>query len=405
MKSILLVSQYFWPEVFKGNDIAVDFVRRGYQVTVLTGKPNYPQGKFYPGYAFWGIDKEVYEGAQVIRVPLIPRGQNGLTLILNYLSFVFFGSIYALFLARRSFDIILVQQLSPVTIALPAILIKKLKKIPLVLWVLDLWPESITATTGLKNRHILRLLKELVRFIYKSSDKILVSSNNFSKSILNIVPSRAQDIHYFPNWAESFYSEDSQVPTTFRVPDKPGFFNIIYAGNLGAAQDFESVLKAVAETESRPINWILVGDGRKREWIEREIAKRKLKNIYLTGSFPLEQMPAVFAQADAMLVSLNNSPAFELTVPAKVQAYLCSGKVILGMLNGEGAQIINKSGAGIAVAAGQSHLLAEAAKKLAQMDPSSLNRMKTNAKKYYSNHFEQSKLFDFLEDLIIGCSQ
>ncbi len=398
-KRIVIVSQYFWPETFKGNDIAVDFVKRGYQVTVLTGKPNYPQGKFYSGYSFFKKPTEIYKGINIIRVPLIPRGNNNLLLILNYLSFIFFGSWAALFRIKGSIDIIFVQQLSPVTVALPAILLKKIKKVPLILWVLDLWPESITATTNINNTLILNLLKRLVHFVYQSSDRILISSKNFKISITQILGKTSKPIDYFPNWAEDVFLESVNKPSQFELPEQSGNFNIIYAGNIGEAQDFESVLKAVELTRTAHINWVFIGDGRKKKWIEIEKQKRNLSNLFLLGRYPLEDMPSIFQKADAMLVSLKNEPIFELTVPAKIQAYLASGKAILGMLNGEGAQIINQSGAGLACQAGQADELAQNAIRLSQLPQKEHLQKERHAKKYYQKYFNKQKLFDFLDNM------
>ena len=347
---ILFISQYFYPEVFKGNEIVFDFAQKGYNITVLTGKPNYPKGDFYKGYSFFGKKEETIKGVKILRTPLFPRKSGkAIPLVLNYLSFVFFSYFTVLFRLKKEYDIIFVQQLSPVTMALPGLWVKKKQNIPLILWVLDLWPESIMATTNLKKGKIIGFLDKIVRNIYAKSDVILISSKSFKKSIEDKCVDKHKNIQYFPNWAEDVFVnvKDSK----FQIPKLPKGFNIMFAGNVGEAQGFEAILDAAESTREEDINWVIVGDGRKLNWVINEVKERKLTKVFPMGRYPIETMPHFFKQADAMLVSLKNEPIFALTVPAKIQAYMASGKMILGMINGEGRDIINESKCGHAVAA------------------------------------------------------
>ena len=206
---ILFVSQYFYPEVFKGNDIVFDLVKRGHDVTVFTGKPNYPSGKFFDGYNFFNKRQEIINGAKVIRTPLFPRKNGGaLALALNYLSFVFFSYFTYLFRIKDKYDIVLAQQLSPISMVIPGIWVKKAQKIPMVMWVLDLWPDSLLESKNIKSRHIMSMLDSLVTKIYNSADVILISSNFFKKSILENCSNKSKKIEYFPNWAEDIYIEN-----------------------------------------------------------------------------------------------------------------------------------------------------------------------------------------------------
>ncbi|MFN0290498.1 glycosyltransferase family 4 protein [Pedobacter helvus] len=397
---ILFVSQYFYPEVFKGNDIVFDFVKKGHQVTVLTGKPNYPKGKFFEGYSFFNKKEEIIYGAKIIRTPIFPRGNGrGLSIILNYLSFVFFSYFTCLFRIREKYDLIFVQQLSPVTMALPGLWIKRRQKIPLYLWVLDLWPESLVANSNFKSGVIIGIIEKLVKKIYNASDIILISSKYFRKAILDRCDDKNKKIVYFPNWAEDVFTNPKKA--TAQIPQMPKGFNIVFAGNVGDSQDFESVLKAAELTRNLPINWLIIGDGRALSWIRSEIETKKLDRIYVLGAFPLETMPIFFSKADAMLVSLKDIPIFALTVPAKVQAYLASGKVILGMLNGEGNILINESKTGIAVNSGDYRALAEASTKLVNLEPSKIRIMEENSINYYNEHFAKEKLFNQLESLFL----
>ena len=242
---ILIVSQYFWPENFRINDLAVGLKEKGNDVTVLTGIPNYPQGKIFPGYNLFA-KKEIYKGIKIQRVPLLPRGKGGkLNLILNYLSFFISASFLAPFYCREKYDVIFVFACSPIIQALPAIFLKKIRHSSLMLWVLDLWPESLTATKAVRSPLILKWVEKLVKFIYNQSDLILVSSRGFIPSISakGVV---LEKIVFFPNWAEDIYKpvkpENAKLPLA--VNNFPKGFKLMFAGNIGVAQDFQTILTA-----------------------------------------------------------------------------------------------------------------------------------------------------------------
>lgn len=393
---ILFVSQYFYPETFKGNDLVFDFIKRGHDVTVLTAKPNYPNGNFYQGYSFFGKREEIIQGAKVIRTPVYPRKNGkGIHLIINYLSFVFFSYFTCMFRVKGKFDIIFVQQLSPVTMALPGLWLKKKHKKPLYLWVLDLWPESILAASNFKNSKIVHFIDRLVKHIYNNSDVILISSNYFRDSIVEKLKDKKKEVIYFPNWAEDIFTQTSLKEVS--IPDLPNGFNIMFAGNVGESQDFDTILKAAELTVSDAINWVIVGDGRKMDWIKNEIKIKNVSNVHLLGRYDIDTMPHFFRKADVMLVSLKDEAVFALTVPAKIQAYMASGKVILGALNGEGNELINDSKCGYAVSAGNFVALAEKAIHLKKLTTESKQEMEYNSKTYYENNFSKEMLFDKLE--------
>lgn len=395
---ILFVSQYFYPETFRGNDIVFDLVSKGHQVTVLTGKPNYPLGIFFKGYKFWGIQYERIHGANVIRIPTFPRGKGGATrLILNYCSFFIFSFFPARFKVDKDFDIIFVQQLSPVTMALPAIwALKRNKKAKLYLWVLDLWPESVTSTSGFSNRFVIGLLDKVVRHIYSQADYILISSRFFEESINS--RSENKRIIYFPNWAESLY-ENPKIKEDLELPVLPNGFNIMFAGNIGEAQDFETILKAANLTKTESINWILIGDGRKINWVKNQVKVHNLNNVYVYGRYPIEEMPAFFQKADAMLLTLKKSSISELTVPAKLQAYLASGKMILGAVNGEAKSIINSNNVGLAGESGDFIKLADNAIILKNLTFQQKLQIENNSKNLYFRQYSKNILLKKLEEL------
>lgn len=396
---ILFISQYFYPEVFKGNDIVFDFIEKGYDVTVLTGKPNYPQGKFYEGYGFFSKKEEIINGAKILRAPLFPRGNgNAFYLVLNYFSFVFFSYFTILFRLKGKYDLIFVQQLSPVTMVIPGLWIKKKQKIPLLLWVLDLWPESISANTKIKKGIIINSIEKLVKTIYNKSDIIFISSKFFKNSILEKCKDKSKRIEYLPNWAEDVFENPKKLENTPNI-ELPKGFNIMFAGNIGESQGFEPIVAAAEKTKEHNINWVIVGDGRKIAWLKKEIEKRSLSNIILLGRYPLELMPYFFKKADAMLVSLKDEPIFSLTVPAKVQAYMASKKIVLGILNGEGNELINQSKCGFAVSAGDYDSLANKAIKLAKMPINDRKMMENNAYSFYQDNFKKEKLFSKLDKI------
>ena len=393
--NILIVSQYFFPEDFKVNDIAFDFVKRGHDVTVFTAKPNYPQGKFYTGYSFFGKSQEVINGVKVIRVPIFPRfNGSGKFLVMNYLSFIFFSFLFK-FRVKGEFDIVFSHLPSPFIAALPAVWFKKKFNAKLYLWVLDLWPESLQANTKIKEGLLLKKLNQLIKYLYNSADVILISSKFFEKSILEKGINSNKTIKYFPNWAEDVFIDGTV--TTDNLPILFEGFNVMFAGNIGDSQDFESILEAAKLTKNDGVNWLLVGDGRKVSWIKTEIKKYSLVNVYLLGRYPLDMMPSIFKKADVMLVSLKDSPTFSLTVPAKVQAYMASSKIILGMFNGEGQNLINENNCGYAVDAGDFLGLCDKIKKIKSLSKDQKIQMELNSKNHYINNFSKNNLFDFLE--------
>lgn len=399
---ILIVSQYFYPEDFKVNEIAFDFKKKGYDVTVLTAKPNYPKGKFYEGYGFFSKKREIINGVEIIRTPIFPRmSGRPIPLVLNYLSFIFYSYLAVNFRVKDKFDVVFVQQLSPVTMALPGIWIKKKQKIPLVLWVLDLWPESVTANSNIKKGIIINSVEKLVKYIYNKTDVILISSSSFRQSILEKCTNKRKKIEYFPNWAEDVFTKESNDQV--ELPEIPKGFNIMFAGNIGESQGFESILNAAEMVKGKDINWIIVGDGRKLNWIKDQIKTRKLSKVHLLGRYPLSLMPHFFKKADVMLVSLKDTPIFGLTVPAKIQAYMASGKMILGMLNGEGRNLINESNSGFAVAAEDATSLAEMSIRMSLFTEEEKRKMSKKALDYYNNNFSKETLFQKLEIVLKDC--
>lgn len=398
---ILFISQYFYPETFRGNEICFDWAERGDDVTVISGIPNYPKGKFYGGFGIFKRNRELVNGVQVVRVPVVPRGKSTILLLLNYLSFALSASLYTLFLAlSKRYDIVFVQQLSPVLMSFPAVIYKKIRSgVPLFTWVLDLWPESLQAAGGIDNKLILGFFEYFTKLEYRNSSKILISSKSFSKSIIAKGP-YTEKLIYFPNWAEEVFS--NQANSTIDLPTLPEGFLVMFAGNLGEAQDFNAIMDAalLLKTE-KDIHFIIIGDGRKKVWIDSFVQENNLgKTVHVLGRWPIETMPAFFSKADVMLVSLKDELIFNLTAPAKIQAYMQSKKPIVGMINGEGANIINDARCGNVVNAGDSEALVKMIKKLSLLSNEQLVELGMNGFGYCNNHFNKKSLLDNLYKII-----
>lgn len=396
---ILLVTQYYWPESFRITDLALGLKDRGHEITVLTGLPNYPGGRLFRGYGPFRPATETHQGIEIKRVPLVPRfAGRGWQLALNYLSFALSASVLGPLRCRGPFDLIFVYEPSPVTVALPAIVVKALTDAPILLWVQDLWPESLAATGAVTSPRMLGWVERLVRFIYRRCDRILVQSEGFVPRVaaLDADPAR---IVYFPNWAEPLYRPVAIAPDTSQRADLPRGFRIMFAGNIGAAQSFETILAAAERLRDHDeIQWIILGDGHQRPWVAREVERRRLSGcVRLLGQHPVETMPTYFALADALLATLRDDPVFALTIPSKIQSYQACGRPILAALNGEGARVVQESGCGLTCAAGDGEGLARAVMTLYRMSPEERESMGARGRAYFVANFERSMLLDKLE--------
>lgn len=389
---ILIVSQYFWPESFRINDLVKSLAERGYFVEVLTGKPNYPEGKFFAGYSIWGVGKELWNNISVHRIPVLPRGsKSGLKLILNYLSFVLSGLLIAPWLLRnKKYDVIFVYAPSPIFQAIPASFLGWLKGVPVVLWVQDLWPQSAEATGYVKSSWVLKILEKLVRFTYSHTDLLLVQSEAFIQPVSKLAPNIP--VAYFPNSVEKeFYSP--QVIDAPKIESLQSGFKVLFAGNVGSAQAMETIVVAAERLNAYPeIKIVILGSGSKEDWVAQQVIDKKITNLYLEGRFPVETMPVLMRQASVLLVTLTNQPIFELTIPSKIQAYLAVGKPIIACLNGEGARLITEARAGIAVSAEDDEGLAQAIVKLYQMSEAERGQMGVNGRAYFKQHFDEEML-------------
>lgn len=405
-KKILFVCQYFYPETFRGNDIAFHLAEEGHDVHVVTGIPNYPKGKFFPGYGLFKKRHEVINGVRVTRLPLVPRGEdNKIMLMLNFFSFFIVGWFWMLFHALwHKYDLVFCQQLSPVMMSSPAVLYKKMRHVPLYTWVLDLWPESLTAAGGINNKYILGFFNLFVKSEYKNSDKILTSSKSFDQSILKYGDYKDKVI-YYPQWSDGASNASG---LNFALPEKlqelssNGDFIVMFAGAVGEAHGMECNMQAALKTkEYKNIKWVIVGDGRRLDWVRSFVKENGLEETVITlGRFPSETMPLFFEKADVMLVSLTDSPLFNMYSPAKIASYMAAERPIIAALNGEGGDVIRAAECGWNVKAGDSDGLAKLVIALSQTDKQELAVKGQKGKAYYDKFFTKDECLKKLDEIM-----
>lgn len=406
--NILIVTQYFWPENMRINDLVEGMLKKGHEVTILTGLPNYPEGTLFSEYKNNKKKFSNYKGAKIVRAPIILRGKGPFRLVLNYISFFVNASLLGAYKFRKQrFDSIFVYAVSPIMSAIPAILLGKMCASPVFVWVLDLWPETLSAVGVVKKPFILKCVGRIVSWIYNRADYILIQSKSFKSSILKYCtrPIDEGRIVYFPSWAEDILTQTDKFVPCDVLKSKADFFTIMFAGNIGDAQDFPSIVNVFENLKSfNKIRLVLVGDGKILPWIREQIQLRKLNNIITLGRKPLEEMPGLFAQADALLLALKSDDIFSKTIPGKLQAYLASGKPIIGMIDGEAANVIKESRGGVVGAAGDEAKLLDNILTLFNMDIAQRKEMASFGVTYYQRYFESKQQFNYLEHLFKSAS-
>jgi glycosyltransferase involved in cell wall biosynthesis len=403
---LLVVSQYFWPESFRINDIVRSLTKKGHMVDILTGKPNYPEGIIYPDYRSWGCQVEAWQGMKIYRVPMTARGSRStLRLTLNYLTFVVSGLVFAPWMLRKKkYDVIFIDAPSPIFQAIPASFLGWLKCCPVALWVQDLWPESAQATGYIRSAWALKFLENLVRFVYRHTDLLLVPSRAFQSPVAALAQGKM--IVYHPNSVEArFYN-----PPVVTLPDIPGLadnFSVLFAGNVGVGQAVEVIVDAAEKLRGHPdIHFVVLGKGSRWDWLREQVKMRGLTNLQLAGQYPVETMPGLMRQASVLLVTLANQLIFAATVPNKIQAYMAVGRPIVACLNGEGARLVTEANAGFAVPAEDATALANAVLKLYAMSAEEREIIGKNGRTYYREHFDHDRLMqqliDYLHELMLS---
>lgn len=397
---ILVVSQYFYPEQFRINDICTEWVKRGYKVTVLTGIPNYPQGKFYDGYGLNKKRSETWNGIEIIRIPLIPRGHNSLGMCMNYLSFVVSGFFCKCF-AKINADIVFNYETSPMTQALIGVWFAQKRKIPFYLYVTDLWPDNVEIITDVHNKFFIGTINSIVNYIYKKSTRIFTSSKSFIEKMNERgVPSNK--LEFWPQYAENFYrpcSKSEAAEINEEIPDD-GVFNIVFAGNIGYAQGLGVLAETAAMLKKGNflVRFNIIGDGRYKNKMLEEIENKNVSEYFnFIEKQPPEKIPLYMAYADAALICLSKSEVFAMTIPAKTQSCMACGMPILVSADGEVGEIIEEAQCGYSSASSDAEGLAENIKKICGLSEKEITEMRKNSRLFYDNNFKKSMLMDKMD--------
>lgn len=398
---VLLVTQVFYPEYFKSTELARYLSERGHDVEVLTSIPNYPDGVYYKG---WGVFKrrtESQDGYKIYRAFQSPRGRSAsaIGLSLYYLTYAICATFWVLFYFafKKKYDAIVVFQTSPITQVIPAVILKKLRRTPLYTWVLDVWPDSVLATLHTNNALLRKPLDIITEWVYSNSHKILISSPDFA-TLVNRHRDYSEKIIDFPNWCE-----DITLQAPVSIPTLPSGFRIMMAGNIGKAQDIDSITRSILDLSSnKDIKWIFVGGGSKLEWLKKFVVERDLQDsVTILGRFPFESMRSFYEQADVMLLTLKKSewPHLNATIPARVQSYMSASKPIVGMVGSGAASLIHSADAGMVAPAGDNKGLASIIMELKD-DTKRLKQMGENGRKYYETHFTPEVCINHLEKIL-----
>lgn len=390
-KHILVVSQYFYPEQFRINDICQELVKLGHEVTVITGIPNYPEGRFYEGY---GLDKkrrELWNGIEIIRIPLISRGKSSIRLVLNYYSFVLSGWFWIHF-TKREFDVVFTFEVSPLTQALIGMWYSKRKNVRHILYVQDLWPENLEVVGGIHNKMVLNHYAKMASKIYDSCSTVLATSPSFVEDIQKRTKNKSK-VKYWPQFAEDVY-KPSKTKDYELVPDD-GRFKIVFTGNIGYAQGLE-ILPKVARLVNDDVCFVIVGDGRYKEQLIEEIRGVEEKFLFIDRQ-PPEKIPSILAACDVAFISFMDNPLFKKTIPAKLQSYMACGMPILAVAEGETKRIVEEAQCGVCCDIGNAEALANRIQMIREMDKSILGR---NAQLYYKACFDKNRLLEEMSALI-----
>lgn len=396
MKHILVVSQYFYPESFRINDMATEWVKRGYRVTVLTGIPNYPMGKFFPGYSWTKRRKETWNGIEIIRIPLIARGHSSIGMVLNYYSFVISGWFWNKFNNVKA-DMVFSFETSPMTQVKVGCGYAKKHNVPHFVYVQDLWPENVETVTGIHNRFIIGPIDRMVDKIYKQVDKIFVTSPSFVDAVVNRKkPVDSNKVHYWPQYAEEFYAPVERQ-TIAGIPDD-GSFKIAFTGNIGTAQGLDILPQTAKLLKNENVRFIIVGDGRYQSEFEKHIDECGVREMFiLLPRVPATRIPGILSCCDAGFISFNNTKLWEMTIPAKLQSYMACGKPIIASASGETKRVIEEAECGVCCEIGDAESLANGIKKIVKSD---ILSMEKKARMYFEHNFAKDKLMDEMEGYI-----
>lgn len=396
-KHILIVSQYFYPEQFRINDIAAEWVKRGYEVTVLTGIPNYPYGSFFQGYGLFRRRTETYRGIRIIRVPIVPRGATSIMLMLNYLSFVITGALWML-ATRVKADQVFIFEVSPMTQALPGVWYARRRNIPCFIYVQDLWPENVEIVAGISNRWVIGAIGKMVDYIYHRCEKIFTTSQSFIESIKE----RGIDAGKLVFWPQYADIVELSEPTDKRSGRQEDTFQIVFAGNIGQAQGLDILPRAARILQQmdlpKRVQFSMIGDGRYKSQLMELVKAHGVQDMFaFVARQPVDRVPELLAAHDAAFLSLTNNPIFSKTIPAKLQTYMACAMPILASADGETIRILEEADCGYACAPGDAEALARLIERMLRLPAERIEEMGANARTYCLSSFNKDELLNRMD--------
>jgi glycosyltransferase involved in cell wall biosynthesis len=393
-KRILVVCQHFWPETFRINDMCEYLVDQGCEVEVLCGLPNYPSGKFPEGYGYFKNHKQHYKGIEIHRAMEIPRGNNSnFRIFLNYMSFPVASLFHVPRLLTKKYDKIFVFTYSPIMMSIAGLIVGKIKKTEVTMYVLDLWPENLFSVLDIKNEFWRSVATKVSHWHYRQADKFLVLSETMKKRVVEITKIPKDKVILLPQACEKVYETDIHDKALAKKFGKG--FNIVFTGNISPAQSFDTVIVAAKKLDQagiKDINWIIVGDGMSKKWLQTEVKKAGLtKSFFFEGLKPIEDIPRYTGIADGLLGCLVKSDLLEATIPAKVTSYLASGKPMVLAMDGEARKLVNDlAKCGFAGPTGDAEALANNIKKLHSLSAAERKKMGDRGRAYHFKHFERN---------------
>lgn len=392
---ILAVSQYYWPEPFNVSEICEELVSRGHEVTVLTGLPNYPEGELYPGYEQGKLREQERNGVKIVRSWLWPRKRGAVNRFLNYETFSWSATNRSKKL-KGDFDMVLSFEISPIMSANPALAYARRKGVPCLLYVIDIWPECLLAGGITRESPIFRHYAKVSAKIYRSADRLAVTSPLFVDYISNLVGEEVEAF-YLPQFAEDFFGRDGCT-----APDGyiEGATNLTFAGNVGSAQSVDTIIRAASLLPQDDVVFHIVGSGSELDSCKSLAADLGAHNVVFHGRKPLEDMPSYYSASDAMLATFSDNPVLGYTLPRKIQSYLASGKPVLGTLVGEARRVIEEAGCGMCCDASDYGEFARIISLFLELDGEEKEALGENAQRYYKEHFSKETFFSRLEQML-----
>ncbi len=391
---ILFFTQYFWPENFRINELVEDYKTK--DINILTSYPSYPDYKNFKN--FKKNEDTNFIGSKIYRMPVFPRSNSNISISLNYFSFIissFFYGFYVFF--KKKIDLIFIFCPSPILSAIPIIILNKLFKKKIVIWILDLWPDTIIDLKIIKNKYLINFSKKMVNFIYDNCDLILAQSMSMKKEINSITSTKCI---YFPSWPESKIADQKEenYPNLFYKKHK-NTLRIMFAGNIGESQSFETIIDATLILKKDiKIEWLIVGDGRWKTFLKNIVIKKDLENeIKFFKSISLKKIQSYFDHADALYLGLKNNPTFKKTIPGKLSTYMSSGKPIIASISGETSDIIKQANCGLVSEAEDSKNLAENIKKFYSFSEEHKKKLGLNGLNFSKKYFNKKKIFENLD--------